>query len=197
MDKAVYSNIGKLSKKVAAGKMTEAAAEKVAERYARRYGNRLAAGSKFVNGFNATKKFGSYLGGGFEKGAEVADALGFGYGGHIIGGTIGAITKPVFRLGGSLMTPEMRASMADMGQAFMRKYRLVYDKLLPKDWMRLAVRYGFNAAGRGVTKAMSEGSEEAAQELNAREDFASKYGFSVPNVSELLANDIAQGSRIA
>lgn len=197
MDKAVYSNIGKLSKKVAAGKMTESAAEKVAERYVRRYGNRLAAGSKFVNGFNATKKFGSYLGGGFEKGAEVADALGFGYGGHIIGGTIGAITKPVFRLGGSLMTPEMRASMADMGQAFMRKYRLVYDKLLPKDWMRLTARYGFNAAGRGVTKAMSEGSEEAAQELNAREDFASKYGFSVPNVSELLANDIAQGSRIA
>ena len=197
MDKAVYSNIGKLSKKVAAGKMTETAAEKVAERYVRRYGNRLAAGSKFVNGFNATKKFGSYLGGGFEKGAEVADALGFGYGGHIIGGTIGAITKPVFRLGGSLMTPEMRASMADMGQAFMRKYRLVYDKLLPTDWARLAARYGFNAAGRGVTKAMSEGSEEAAQELNAREDFASKYGFSVPNVSELLANDIAQGSRIA
>lgn len=197
MDKAMYSNIGKLSKKVAAGKMTEAAAEKVAERYARRYGNRLAAGSKFVNGFNATKKFGSYLGGGFEKGAEVADALGFGYGGHIIGGTIGAITKPVFRLGGSLMTPEMRASMADMGQAFMRKYRLVYDKLLPTDWARLAARYGFNAAGRGVTKAMSEGSEEGAQELNAREDFASKYGFSVPNVSELLANDIAQGSRIA
>lgn len=197
MDKAVYSNIGKLSKKVAAGKMTETAAEKVAERYVRRYGNRLAAGSKFVNGFNATKKFGSYLGGGFEKGAEVADALGFGYGGHIIGGTIGAITKPVFRLGGSLMTPEMRASMADMGQAFMRKYRLVYDKLLPTDWARLAARYGFNAAGRGVTKAMSEGSEEAAQELNAREDFASKYGFSVPNISELLANDIAQGSRIA
>lgn len=197
MDKAVYSNIGKLSKKVAAGKMTESAAEKVAERYVRRYGNRLAAGSKFVNGFNATKKFGSYLGGGFEKGAEVADALGFGYGGHIIGGTIGAITKPVFRLGGSLMTPEMRASMADMGQAFMRKYRLVYDKLLPTDWARLAARYGFNAVGRGVTKAMSEGSEEAAQELNAREDFASKYGFSVPNISELLANDIAQGSRIA
>lgn len=197
MDKAMYSNIGKLSKKVATGKMTEAAAEKVAERYARRYGNRLAAGSKFVNGFNATKKFGSYLGGGFEKGAEVADALGFGYGGHIIGGTIGAITKPVFRLGGSLMTPEMRASMADMGQAFMRKYRLVYDKLLPTDWARLAARYGFNAAGRGVTKALSEGSEEGAQELNAREDFASKYGFSVPNVSELLANDIAQGSRIA
>lgn len=197
IDKAMYSNIGKLSKKVAAGKMTEAAAEKVAERYARRYGNRLAAGSKFVNGFNATKKFGSYLGGGFEKGAEVADALGFGYGGHIIGGTIGAITKPVFRLGGSLMTPEMRASMADMGQAFMRKYRLVYDKLLPTDWARLAARYGFNAVGRGVTKAMSEGSEEGAQELNAREDFASKYGFSVPNVSELLANDIAQGSRIA
>ena len=197
MDKAMYSNIGKLSKKVAAGKMTETAAEKVAERYVRRYGNRLAAGSKFVNGFNATKKFVSYLGGGFEKGAEVADALGFGYGGHIIGGTIGAITKPVFRLGGSLMTPEMRASMADMGQAFMRKYRLVYDKLLPTDWARLAARYGFNAAGRGVTKAMSEGSEEAAQELNAREDFASKYGFSVPNVSELLANDIAQGSRIA
>lgn len=197
MDKAVYSNIGKLSKKVAAGKMTETAAEKVAERYVRRYGNRLAAGSKFVNGFNATKKLGSYLGEGFEKGAEVADALGFGYGGHIIGGTIGAITKPVFRLGGSLMTPEMRASMADMGQAFMRKYRLVYDKLLPTDWARLAARYGFNAAGRGVTKAMSEGSEEGAQELNAREDFASKYGFSVPNVSELLANDIAQGSRIA
>lgn len=197
MDKAMYSNIGKLSKKVAAGKMTEAAAEKVAERYARRYGNRLAAGSKFVNGFNATKKLGSYLGGGFEKGAEVADALGFGYGGHIIGGTIGAITKPVFRLGGSLMTPEMRASMADMGQAFMRKYRLVYDKLLPTDWARLAARYGFNAVGRGVTKAMSEGSEEGAQELNAREDFASKYGFSVPNISELLANDIAQGSRIA
>lgn len=197
MDKAMYSNIGKLSKKVVAGKMTEAAAEKVAERYARRYGNRLAAGSKFVNGFNATKKLGSYLGGGFEKGAEVADVLGFGYGGHIIGGTIGAITKPVFRLGGSLMTPEMRASMADMGQAFMRKYRLVYDKLLPTDWARLAARYGFNAVGRGVTKAMSEGSEEGAQELNAREDFASKYGFSVPNVSELLANDIAQGSRIA
>lgn len=197
LEKATYSNIGKLSKKVIAGEMTEAAAEKVAERYARRYGNRLAAGSKFVNGFNAAKKAGSYLGGGFEKGAEVADALGFGYGGHIIGGTIGAITKPVFRLGGSLMTPEMRASMADMGQAFMRKYQLVYDKLLPKDWMRLAARYGFNAAGRGVTKAMSEGSEEGAQELNAREDYASKYGFSVPNVSELLANDIAQGSRIA
>ena len=77
IEKAAYGNIGKLSAKVAAGKMTEAAAEKVAERYVKRYGKRLAAGSKFVNGFNATKKLGSYLGGGFEKGAEVADALGF------------------------------------------------------------------------------------------------------------------------
>jgi len=68
---------------------------------------------------------------------------------------------------------------------------MIYDKLLPKDWMRLAYKYGINAANRGIRSTLSEGAEEGVQYLNSKEDFASKYGFRTPNISELLANDWA------
>ena len=134
---------------------------------------------------------------GFETGATIMDSLGFGYGGHIIGGTIGAITKPVFKLGASMLPETFRADIADLGRAFMHKYRWVYDKLLPKQWMRLAAKYGLNAINRGVISGLSEGAEEGVQYLNSQEDFASKFGFSVPNIADLLANDWAQGRRVA
>lgn len=182
---------GKLANKVAKGEISK----EVAERYIRRYGARMEQnGAKFVNGFNSVRNAASS---GFEAGAEAADMLGFGYGGHIIGGVVGATAKPIFKLGANLLTPEMRASIADMGEAFMKKYQMVYDKLLPKDWMRLAARYGLNAANRGIRSAFSEGAEEGVQYLNSKEDFASKYGFSTPNIADLLANDWAQGSKVA
>ena len=167
----------------------------VADRYLRMYGERLnSKGSKFVNGFNTVR---SKMSDGFNTGAELFDMAGFGYGGHIIGGLVGSVAKPLFKLGANAMTPYARASFADFGQAIMRKYQMVYDKLLPKDWMRLAYKYGINAANRGIRSTLSEGAEEGVQYLNSKEDFASKYGFRTPNISELLANDWAQGSKVA
>ena len=177
-------------KKLAARKTTK----DVADRYLRMYGERLnSKGSKFVNGFNTVR---ANMSDGFGTGAELFDMAGFGYGGHIIGGLVGSVAKPLFKLGANAMTPYARASFADFGQAIMRKYQMIYDKLLPKDWMRLAYKYGINAANRGIRSAFSEGAEEGVQYLNSKEDFASKYGFRTPNISELLANDWAQGSKV-
>lgn len=178
-------------KKLAARKTTK----DVADRYLRMYGERLnSKGSKFVNGFNTVR---AKMSDGFGTGAELFDMAGFGYGGHIIGGLVGSVAKPLFKLGANAMTPYARASFADFGQAIMRKYQMIYDKLLPKDWMRLAYKYGINAANRGIRSAFSEGAEEGVQYLNSKEDFASQYGFRTPNISELLANDWAQGSKVA
>ena len=168
----------------------------VAERWMRRYGTKEAESkaSKFAHGFSSVK---SQMSSGFGTGATIMDSLGFGYGGHVIGGTIGAITKPIFKLGANMLPETFRADIADLGRAFMHKYRWIYDKLLPKQWMRLAAKYGLNAVNRGVISGLSEGAEEGVQYLNSQEDFASKFGFSVPNVAELLANDWAQGRRVA
>ncbi len=181
-----------IASKVKSGAITE----EVAQRWMRRYGAKEAESnaSKFAHGFNSVK---SQMSSGFETGATIMDSLGFGYGGHVIGGTIGAITKPVFKLGASMLPETFRADIADLGRAFMHKYRWVYDKLLPKQWMRLAAKYGLNAINRGVISGLSEGAEEGVQYLNSQEDFASKFGFSVPNIADLLANDWAQGRRVA
>lgn len=181
-----------IASKVKSGAITE----EVAQRWMRRYGAKEAESnaSKFAHGFNSVK---SQMSSGFETGATIMDSLGFGYGGHVIGGTIGAITKPVFKLGASMLPETFRADIADLGRTFMHKYRWVYDKLLPKQWMRLAARYGLNAINRGVISGLSEGAEEGVQYLNSQEDFASQFGFSVPNIADLLANDWAQGRRVA
>jgi hypothetical protein len=79
----------------------------------------------------------------------------------------------------------------------MNKYQNVYDKLLPKDWMRIGARYGLNAARRGFMQATSEGAEEGVQYLNSKEDFASKYGFGNASLGDLIINDFVQGGRVA
>jgi len=85
----------------------------VADRYLRMYGERLnSKGSKFVNGFNTVR---SKMSDGFGTGAELFDMAGFGYGGHIIGGLVGSVAKPLFKLGANAMTPYARASFADFG----------------------------------------------------------------------------------
>lgn len=181
-----------VASKVKSGAITE----EVAQRWMRRYGAKEAESkaSKFAHGFSSVK---SQMSSGFETGATIMDSLGFGYGGHVIGGTIGAVTKPVFKLGASMLPETFRADIADLGRTFMHKYRWIYDKLLPKQWMRLAAKYGLNAINRGVISGLSEGAEEGVQYLNSQEDFASKFGFSVPNIADLLANDWAQGRRVA
>lgn len=180
-----------VAKKVKSGEISK----EVADRWAKIYGEKYAnSASKFRHGLLNTR---SVAAEGYEQGASVADMLGFGYGGHVIGGAVGSIAKPIFQAGANLLTPELRASAAEAMKGISRKYQYVYDKLLPKTWMKIAARYGLNALNRGAISSFSEGAEEGVQYLNSQEDFAKKYGFDTPNIAELFANDWAQGSRVA
>lgn len=89
----------------------------------------------------------------------------------------------------------MRA-VRDLTDDLMFKYQAIYDKLLPKDWMRIAFAYGMNTTRRGVLQGMSEGAEEGVQYLNSKEDFAGRYGFGSASLGDLIVNDFTQGGRI-
>lgn len=154
--------------------------------------------SKYSNGFRRpTKTFKERLKSGYETGSEVGESLGFGYGGRIAFGASGAAIREAAHLGGKLLTPEMKELLKELGERSINTYQKLYDKLLPKDWMRIAARYGMNATRRGIMQAASEGAEEGVQYLNSKEDYASKYGFGGMSLGDLIANDFAQGGRVA
>lgn len=152
----------------------------------------------YSNGFRrASNTFKDRLKSGYDAGATVGESLGFGFGGRTVFGAAGAGVREAAHLGSKLLTPETKEFLRVFGERTMNKYQKVYDKLLPKDWMRIGARYGMYTARRGMMQAMSEGAEEGVQYLNSKEDFASKYGFGNASLGDLIFNDFTQGGRVA
>lgn len=152
----------------------------------------------YSNGFRrASNTLKDRLKSGYDAGATVGESLGFGFGGRTVFGAAGAGVREAAHLGSKLLTPETKEFLRVFGERTMNKYQKVYDKLLPKDWMRIGARYGMYTARRGMMQAMSEGAEEGVQYLNSKEDFASKYGFGNASLGDLIFNDFTQGGRVA
>ena len=183
VNKVSKTKAGKVISSVS-GEAASNAAEQTAERYA--------------NGFRrSTSTFKSRMSSGYDTGSAIGESLGFGYGGRVVFGGAGAITREIAHQGSKLLTPQAKAFVRRYGDQIMNKYQNVYDKLLPKDWMRIGARYGLNATRRGFMQATSEGAEESVQYLNSKEDFASKYGFGNASLGDLIINDFVQGGRVA
>lgn len=152
----------------------------------------------YSNGFRrASSTLKDRLKSGYNAGSTVGESLGFGFGGRTVFGAAGAGVREAAHLGSKLLTPETKEFLRVYGERMMNKYQKVYDKLLPKDWMRIGARYGMYTARRGMMQAMSEGAEEGVQYLNSKEDFASKYGFGNASLGDLIFNDFTQGGRVA
>ena len=152
----------------------------------------------YSNGFRrASSTLKDRLKSGYDAGSTVGESLGFGFGGRTVFGAAGAGVREAAHLGSKLLTPETKEFLRVYGERMMNKYQKVYDKLLPKDWMRIGARYGMYTARRGMMQAMSEGAEEGVQYLNSKEDFASKYGFGNASLGDLIFNDFTQGGRVA
>ena len=152
----------------------------------------------YSNGFRrASNTLKDRLKSGYDAGATVGESLGFGFGGRTVFGAAGAGVREAAHLGSKLLTPETKEFLRVFGERTMNKYQKVYDKLLPKDWMRIGARYGMYTARRGMMQAMSEGAEEGVQYLNSKEDFAFKYGFGNASLGDLIFNDFTQGGRVA
>ena len=152
----------------------------------------------YSNGFRrASSTLKDRLKSGYDAGATVGESLGFGFGGRTVFGAAGAGVREAAHLGSKLLTPETKEFLRVFGERTMNKYQKIYDKLLPKDWMRIGARYGMYTARRGMMQAMSEGAEEGVQYLNSKEDFASKYGFGNASLGDLIFNDFTQGGRVA
>lgn len=152
----------------------------------------------YSNGFRrASSTLKDRLKSGYDAGSTVGESLGFGFGGRTVFGAAGAGVREAAHLGSKLLTPETKEFLRVYGERMMNKYQKVYDKLLPKDWMRIGARYGMYTARRGMAQAMSEGAEEGVQYLNSKEDFASKYGFGNASLGDLIFNDFTQGGRVA
>lgn len=166
------------------------------------FGNRVAKNvaertKNYANGFRRhVKSFRERAASSFEAGETAAEALGYGYTGSKVIGAGTAAVNEVLHQGSKLVGANAIAAVRDLTDDIMRKYQLIYDKLLPKQWMRMAAIYGMNSARRGFLQAMSEGAEEGVQYLNSKEDFGAKYGFSTASLGDLLVNDFTQGGRI-
>ncbi len=166
------------------------------------FGNRVAKNvaertKNYANGFRRhVKSFTERAASSFEAGETAAEALGYGYTGSKVIGAGTAAVNEVLHQGSKLVGANAIAAVRDLTDDIMRKYQLIYDKLLPKQWMRMAAIYGMNSARRGFLQAMSEGAEEGVQYLNSKEDFGAKYGFSSASLGDLLVNDFTQGGRI-
>lgn len=151
----------------------------------------------YTNGFRrGIKSFGDRAASSFETGENIAESLGYGYAGKKVIGAATAAANEVLHQGSKLIGADAVAAARDLTEDIMRKYQMIYDKILPKDWMRIAAAYGMNTARRGFMSAASEGAEEGVQYLNSKEDFASKYGYSSASLGDLIINDFVQGGRI-
>lgn len=158
--------------------------------------SRLAGESKFANGFSkntVTESFGK----GFEAGSEIAESIGLGGAGSVVGGVIGGAARSTAHMARKI-NPKFGTWADNVEETLMRKYQNIIDKLTPEnEWAKLASRYGLRAIPRGVGQAMSEGSEEGVQYLNSVKDFASQYGYDGMDFGEIIANDMEQGGRVA
>lgn len=158
--------------------------------------SRLAGESKFANGFSkntVTESFGK----GFEAGSEIAESIGLGGAGSVVGGVIGGAVRSTAHMARKI-NPKFGTWADNVEETLMRKYQNIIDKLTPEnEWAKLASRYGLRAIPRGVGQAMSEGSEEGVQYLNSVKDFASQYGYDGMDFGEIIANDMEQGGRVA
>lgn len=196
----VDGQISKLGNKVAntirkdaTGRVTASVTEEGVEA-----GARKAATGKYTNGFRrAERSFGQAFRSGWEKGAEVGDMLGFGYAGHVVGGVAGGTAEGMAHAARAALNPRLRALYDGMEEKVMHKYQGILDRLTPeKAWQQALVKYGVKATGRNIGIGFSEAAEEAAQYLNSKEDFASKYGWSGMSLGDMVMNDLHQGGRV-
>ena len=156
-----------------------------------------ATASKYSNGFRKKEQtYRDAFNAGYKVGATAADAGGFGYAGHVLGGlTVGAANMGKRAIKNSL---GRKASAAiDMyTEAFLNKYQGLLDKLFPVGSLQyIAAKYGLRWGKNQFIGAMEEGAEEGVQYLNSLEDYASKYGYDGMSLGALIGNDLRQGGR--
>lgn len=153
--------------------------------------------AKYKNGFKKNT-ISQTLNRGYEIGSNVGDALGFGYAGHVLGGTVGAATNTGLKFLRSKLPNNMKSVIDATEEVLMHKYQNVYDKLIgTKEWKKLLLKYGLNTIQRGTIASLNEGSEEGVQYLNSLEDYANQYGWKGIGIGDLIFNDFVQGSRVA
>lgn len=160
-------------------------------------GKVVEEGGKYANGFRRTAtKFKDAVKQAYNIGEDVGEALGYGYFGKRVVGAKAAALGGALHMGAKIIDPDAIVTAKMIAENALNTYQRLYDKLLPKDWMRIVAAYGMNAARRGMVQAMSEGAEEGVQYLNSNEDFAKKYGYSDASLGDLIINDYVQGGRI-
>jgi len=175
-----------------AAEASEAASETVES------GAKRAAQGKYANGFRRSDRtFTQAFRSGYSKGSEMADILGFGYAGHVVGGLAGGTAEGLGHAARQALNPRLRAAFDAFEEKAMIKYQGVLDKLTPeKAWQQALLKYGMKAGGRNLAIGFSEAAEEAVQYLNSKEDFASKYGWAGMSLGDMIANDVKQGGRV-
>ena len=154
-------------------------------------------GERYANGFrkpaaSASEAFSR----GYEAGSTVGNTLGFGYAGHVVGGVAAGAVNTGLHMAKQMLPAKARAIVEQLGRSALNKYQKIYDKLLPKDWMRLVAAYGTHTLAQSAQSSFSEGAEEGVQYLNSLEDYAEKYGFGGMSIGDLIINDISQGGRV-
>lgn len=175
----------------AAGRVTA-----VAESTAARQTAKNAASGTYSNGFRKLSFTESTIKSA-AKGAAIGEALGLGFVGSGITGTTAAVVSGLRKLGVSMLSPKARGVYRAFEEAVIHKYQGVYDKLLPKSkFGKAAAIYGGRLIRNTLASGFSEAAEETVQYLNSKEDYASKYGWNGMPISDIIINDLYQGSRV-
>lgn len=157
-----------------------------------------AAHGKYKNGFRRkSQTTAEAFRKGWQKGSTAGEMGGFGYFGGIAGGTIGGVANATAHLVRETLPKNMKIGLDKFEQAVANKYMNIYDKVLAdRQWIALAGKYGYQASKNILADAASEMAEEGVQYLNAKEDFAKKYGYGGVSFGDLIMNDMAQGIEI-
>ena len=154
------------------------------------------AGQRYVNGFRRATTSEAFKHGA-EVGAATAAAAGHGIVGTTVAGAIGGTVNAGLNLAKAALKPSQRAIINKFEEIALNKYQKFYDTMFfNKEWAKLVAKYGVKSAKSAALSGFTEGAEEAVQYMNSLEDYASKYGFGGMSISDLIANDIAQGSKV-
>lgn len=167
---------------------------------ARREAADAAAGNAgintFTNGFRK-KTAGEAFEKGWDRGSDVADMLGFGYVGHVVGGAAGGTLGAVGNVTRRVLPKSVGRRLDMIEEGLMNKYEKGIDFITRgKVSNKLLLKYGVHSLSNNLVHRMEEATEEGAQHLYAQEDFANKYGFEGVSISELFKNDLKQGGRM-
>ena len=127
---------------------------------------------------------------GYKVGEAVGEGAGFGYFGSKVTGAAGAAANSTLYVTRNMLPKGAQQAMNSVEIALTKKYNALHELLKSSEKAYIAGRYGLYIAKNGIVGALSEGAEEAAQYLNSKTDFASKYGWNGASLENLIANDI-------